>query len=643
MLLRVGGRRAVEEAAERLPSWFSNKMEEALDGARGLVERVDERFVERVQEEIQEVLEPSKRKRLSAYYTRRLGRQLMSELCAYYASGKRVVLADPFMGAGLTLTDAISRIGANSIKRVWGIEVEPLAALTGYAALAYFLRGDLRRVEVHCGDAFHVLSERKLLADVILTNPPFVRWELLDPEVRERVREFLSRRGYERYLRRRQLNLSVAGFLLADGALVDEGLIVSVLPSSTFYTITGEAVKNLLRERYSVLAIAETPENSFSTGSGFKENIIAALKDGGKRAETLFVKLSDEVDLKGISDAVMTGKAQAVGIVGARRLRELLPIEDMNWLTLFMDNEILSLLSKLSSTPMFIKGSKALGSLMVRGVEMFGPDFFFLPNRFWKVIETRDSEVVIRNSGTGQELALPHSFLVKALRRPGLYSRALMAEPQHYLLSIPPVALDELPRDASSYVRWGIVSGAAAPAARAFGERWYAHVHRQLRVKKPYGLLFLPDKVDWGLRHRSVFANLTTSPATASKNFYIVRLSDWRQACFLALWFNSAPFLTLLTAAGRRISARWTRLLEEDYMRLSAPALNMIGGEFLREAAELVSGLSGELPPIWEQLRNPPEWRLRLDRLMLEALRLEALSLEELYGALVSVLGINTK
>ena len=628
ILLRAGGVEAVEEASEILPPRIFAELEEALGRARRLVERVDSRFVECVQREVQSVIEPRRRKRLSAYYTVEAGRRFMAELYAHYGGG---VLADPFMGSALTLTTALRRVGGE-VKLVWGIEVEPLAALVGYAALRLLLR-DPRRVKVYWGDAFKLLAEKRLQADTVLTNPPFTRWGILGAEEREAVKRFLSRRGYARLLRRRQLNLSVAGLLLVDSVLGEGGFLASVLPSSALYTLTAEAARRLLLERYRVLAIAEASADSFSEGSGFKEVILAAVK-GGRGGETLILRLSEKTDLNRLSKLVLTGEDSMEEVLARRRLSSLTPIERFNWLTLFSGERVLSVLSALSSSPQLSQGIPR--DLIVRGIEMYGPDFFFLPNRFWRVVEV-GKEYLIVGDRSGVRLPIPRSFLIECFRKPSLHSKSILDEPRHFLLSIPSTLLERLPESLRRYVIWGVESGAALPAVKAFGDRWLSHTHRQLEVKKPYGLLFLPDKVDSSLLHRSVYAFLSPKPLTASKNFHILKLRERGQASFLALWFNSVFFLILLTAAGRRISGRWTRLLEEDYLRLPAPPLDRVEESFLEDASRLVETLSAEaLPPLRRQLEDRPRWRLRLDALVAEALGLRFS--EKLYDTLLNAL-----
>ena len=142
---------------------------------------------------------------------------------------------------------------------------------------------------------------------------------------------------------------------------------------------------------------------------------------------------------------------------------------------------------------------------------------------------------------------------------------------------------------------------------------WYSHVHKQITTKKPFGQVFIPDKVDILFKNRSIFANYVKEKVAASKNFYIVRDKSEVPAKLLVGWFNSTIFTSILVLLGRRISETWTRFLENDYLELPVISLNNMNNEEI--AAEIVENIDGildkRLPPLWEQLNE--EYRYRLD------------------------------
>ena len=610
--------------------------------------------IEECQVRVQKLIPQEERKRFAAYYTVRQGVRFMASVAQEYLERFRrrdIVLADPFLGSGRTLTAAVEKVGAE-VSRVWGVEPLPLPALVAYASLLKAVGGRRDVVAVLVGDAFEEVPFARLpKADVILTNPPFTRWKYLEKGYRSYLLKVVSGLGYEKYITRKENSLQTLSMFLSDYVLKEGGLIASVLPASTFYTIYGEGYKSLLREKYRLLAVVGSAARpSFSEDSGFKEVITVAVKDGdgGWGEPTAFIELDAE-DVERAAEIAMKTAGVAAGVKGGARpktnffdVRSLPRFLDINWLALFGEDELRDIV-----TSVFKQGlergtlgywSDVLGrSSIVRGVEMYGPEFFFIPNKYWRVVEEEDGFVVIRGgSGDGgrEELSIGKEFLVRTLRKPSLYGRRIEADVDSYMLSVPPVGLDELPGDLREYIRWGVGSGTAKPAVNAYGKYWYSHVRRQMTTKKPFGQVFMPDKVDLLFRNRGVFANYTEREVAASKNFYIVRGVGGKIAKFLVAWFNSTIFISMLALLGRRISETWTRFLENDYLELPVVNVRAVSDEDLLEVVKNVDEmLDRRLPPIWDQLNE--EYRRELDLSLAEAIGLEKCDeiVENLYRA----------
>ncbi|MEM2905466.1 MAG: N-6 DNA methylase [Candidatus Bathyarchaeia archaeon] len=665
VILKVSGRRSLEALEElqgfpvtgfrsltRMEQCFlQEQVDSRIDGA-------DKSTIAQLQEQVQAVVEPARRKRLAAYYTKPKGVALMAEIAELYLEvrrERRVTLADPFLGSGLTLTAAIQRIGESAVKSVWGVEPQPLSAIVAYAALLHSLGGDACRVNVQVGDAFTSLGfgsdvaggggEPLINADVVLTNPPFTRWDLLDGRYRESLRRAVVHSAYNRFLARKQLSLQLLAMFVIDRVLKESGLLVSVLPASTFYTVAGEAVKGLLRDKYTVHALVESlPEPSFSTDSGFKELILTATKrKPHRRRETAFITLGASSPIGLAARAAFSEIASAETIPLNRvNLRRLPGLWDMNWLVNFghtpLREVVMEILKAGGKRGAIDSWASLFGDRgMVRGVEMYGPNFFFLPNDHWRLVEDNRDSILITESEGDRSLMIPRTSLVTALRKPGLYADKVSVEPQHYLLAVPPSEVKSLPADVVEYIDWGLRSGAAGPAVKAFGEHWYMHVYRQLEAKRPYGRVFLPDKVDPSFRHRGVFANYSPSPVTASKDFYITRSDNPEECKLLAAWFNSSILVALLLLVGRRISETWTRFLEEDYLKLpvvNLSRLSVSAKSSIRSAFERLLSM-GTLPPLRDQFTR--EYRFELDAAFAEAFGLPELRLtvERLHAALM--------
>lgn len=272
---------------------------------------------------------------------------------------------------------------------------------------------------------------------------------------------------------------------------------------------------------------------------------------------------------------------------------------------------------------------------ILRGVEMYGPDFFFIPNRYWDAVEENGLTVDIENLADEVKLSLPKDCLIPALRKPCLYLDAIRPTVRHYLLSVPPRPADEFPEDLAKYIAWGKRKSTGQPAIKLLGRLWYSHVNEQLKVKNPFGKVFLPDKVDPSFRNRGLFVYHYETPLAASKNFHIVSLDDDSKNKLIAAWFNSSLFVSYFILTGRRITRSWSRLLKDDYLKMPTIDLNSLGR---RDTAELEkvfgSILEQRLPPMKKQLKE--NYRHEIDRILLQVMGIEDPEkiLTELYSAL---------
>lgn len=604
--------------------------------------------------QVQRLINPSKRKKLAAYYTKPIGLDLMRQIITRHSKiyDSPLTLSDPFLGSGLTLSEIAGSIPNKKIRKIWGIEPHPLSALVAYSAILHVVKGDMQKVQVLVGDSFKLVfydlpsilsfgkdvNRNLLKANVILTNPPFTRWGLLDKQTRIFLTNLVDRLPYRKYVERKQMNLQVLSLFLMDYFLEKNGLLISVLPASTFYTIYGEAAKKMFNDKYQIYSIVEYKHGpSFSMDSGFKELIIIASKRKPFR-ETAFITLDDNGEILKKLPNILEGERLFEKSVNWVYTYQIPPPWNNNWLTLFGQNEVRNQLSKIFAKA-FEKGvvdfwaDSSKRKNIVRGVEMYGPNFFFIPNKYWKIVEENAENIVIENPLEKRKLRISREYLTHALRRPALYTNSLMPSVNHYLVSIPPKDPNELPKDLAYYIKWGYDSKAANPAIRAFGEFWYSHVYRQLQVKRPFGRVFLPDKIDPSFKKRGVFCCYSKDLLTASKNFYIVSFSDELVDKAIAAWFNSTIFIAYFVVASRKITERWTRFLEEDYLRMpiiKVESLNYKDLDILNNCFDKLARI--KLPSIKSQIGK--KYRKQLDNTIFNALGIENKLQNKLYTAL---------
>ena len=636
-ILRYDG----NEDLESLKSWnapiLSNLKKLSPDETSFILSELpkEENSLIECQVQVQKYIPPDNRKKLAAYYTINQGINFMANMVNEYLKNckkQKIVLADPFLGSASILTAVIKKIGTEKLQRVWGIELLPLPALVAYASLLDAVKGRRDLITVITGDTFKEITQafnnntqfELPKADIILTNPPFTRWKYLEKSYREYLLRIISELGFKEYVTRREDSLQTLSMFLADHALNNGGLLVSVLPASTFYTIYGRGYKSFLKDNYDVLAILELATRpSFSEDSGFKEIIIVAVKEANESRLTLFTELNDNAEK--IAKLILDN--QKPNMTNVFNIHNLPRFLDINWLALLGKNKPRDIMVRVFKQGLkkgtlgywnHVQGRRSI----IRGVEMYGPEFFFVPNKHWRILKENEKSIEIKNSKTKTRLTLSKEVLVRTLRKPSLYSHTIEAKVNSYMLSIPPIETNNLSQDLQHYIKWGIDSKTAKPALNAYGKHWYSHVHKQMTTKKPFGQVFLPDKIDPTFKRRGVFANYTKEKLSASKNFYITRDKNETISKILVAWFNSTVFLSTLKLLGRKISERWTRFLENDYLELPVININAIDEKRISQICKSINGIiNKQLPPLWNQLNE--KYRLKLDLSLLEAIKIE--------------------
>jgi hypothetical protein len=487
-------------------------------------------FLDKSQYKVQELID---RKKTSSYYTTTDGIAVIRNLLKMVEIREGIILMDPFMGSGVTLSSVNDLVKPS---KVIGIEINREPCELGRKILSSIYNN----VEIICDDAFKVGWRYK--ADLIISNPPFVRWHLVSN--RDEILNTVASHGYRNCLTRRDPGLHILSFFLIDHILKDGGYAILVLPASTFYTSQGNGLKKLLKYAYDILAIVENlKEASFSSGSGFKELVVFLRKKSFYINETLTHIYQYD------------GSLRELHSVSIYKIPKLM---DRNWLSLFDYEKAKRLVEIIqkgleSGLLRYLKKGEIL-----RGVEMYGSEFFFLPNRYWSIEKEEEDYVVIKNDK--EKLRIPRKYLIKCLRKPEYYNdEIIVRDPKFYVLVIG----EEPQGDLKKYIEWGIAK--KVPALK-FGEDWYQHIWRQLQTKKPYGHIFIHDKLD--ITRNKILANYSETPLCASKNFYIIKINN----PLVAAWFNSSIMRDILHVFSKRISSNWTRLLEDDYLAIPVPS-----------------------------------------------------------------------
>jgi methylase of polypeptide subunit release factors len=513
--------------------------------------------IDKRQYEVQKLVD---RKETSSYYTDEDGMKVIAMLLEKLNLKGDFSLMDPFMGAGITLS-SINRF--IKPKRVIGIEInkEP------YELAKDILTSIYEDIEVVCGSAFKLGWDYK--ADLVISNPPFTRWHRV--KNRNEILKTVVSKGYGKYISRKDVGLHVLSIFLIDHILNEGGYAILVLPASTFYTSQASGVKSFLKEFYDILYLVENANKpSFSSGSGYKELIVVLRKRRSKekqhRAVSTHLESNEQTQAlkrseNGMEHTITTETYQYDGTLNplySVNIYEIKGFLDRNWISLFRYNDA----KKLSQ---FLEEGINQGVLrylqkdeIMVGIQMLGPEFFFIPNKYWKI--TKESETVITIRNGKDTIEIPKKYLIKCLRKSEYYmEKTHIDDPKFYILSI-----DDTPQgDLKRYINWGLEQNIPA---LSLGKEWYKHIWKQIQTKKPYGHIFLHNKID--LKRHRILANYSSKPLCASKDFFIIKTNN----PLIAMWYNSEVMRDFLKIFGRKISSSWTELLVENYLQIPVPA-----------------------------------------------------------------------
>ena len=295
-----------------------------------------------------------------------------------------------------------------------------------------------------------------------------------------------------------------------------------------------------------------------------------------------------------------------------------------------------------------IRGAKSRESNGNRkGFYINGPDFFFVPNKFWLLKELRAGEAQIESIDGRLSLTIGREFLVPAIREPAEVAYTIIPKPFHFVLSIPNSPLSEIPSDLRRYIELTsqFLSG-AIPAKDyvASGTFWYSHMRNAL--KNPFGSIAIPRKFrpyQRGVSAHYLPGNEGRGQAVAvPMTFYTRCTPDPTSNRAIVAFLNSSPSLALryrdrswLGAASEEMNGVQldqmpildpTTITKADVRRLSTQDL------FMHDA----------LPDLSEQIRDPTYseiGREALDSAVLQILGFEGRHLERIRQGCIEILG----
>ncbi|MFX0199030.1 MAG: hypothetical protein ACFFCW_23150, partial [Candidatus Hodarchaeota archaeon] len=357
-----------------------------------------------------------------------------------------------------------------------------------------------------------------------------------------------------------------------------------------------------------------TMGKAFSEGSDLKEILLIADKlKPIPTMKTMFVTINTPLttnNIHDITEGLHTNSKLGLPIKVQMIQQQKLEF-DWNWIRFLEIGALQTLTTKLRQTER-IKSAHDLNLRIIRGFEMYGPEFFFIPNQYWEIVERTKDSIIVKHKETNKSFEFSTNWLIRSLRKPGLYRSRITPIIDHFALRI---SKKQDPTLLEPYI--SVNPNTWEVAAQRFGPDWITHIHTQLESKNPYGHLFIVDK--FGITTTGVIAHFTDECLTASKNFYVIDCPI-DEAKLLAAWLNSTIFILLFLASRREIGGAYGRLQIIDYQNeplfIDPISIDPVVSENIKYLFDTFR--YQPLPPLKEQLSLKP--RKDLDLLFLEAL-----------------------
>ncbi len=509
---------------------------------------------------LQQTLTYEDRKTLAVNYTTSGSADVIVSLLHRYNFS---IIFDPFCGSGRLIAAYLEKIiPSNGFPIVKINDLMPSAVLLAYCRMVMIFSKnsqDLNLIHASIGDAFEISNETEDPAqfdkvDLVLMNPPFTRTHRIEKTWKNRLNKL--EKQYKPYISG-QPGLHIFSTFLADRYLKFGGMLAAILPASTILSKYSLGLRSFLLENYRIQIIASSIDNkSFSEDSSLREIIFIA--------ERLKSPITYDIKFLGVSNINrdIKWRIDTKNITSKEKLAK-----EWNW-TVFLKNPKLLYLRKQLLKTNLLKSGKNLGLDIVRGVEMYGPNFFFIPNQNWAIHAVNDELISIKSQNRASLdsllLTISKDNFIKILRKPGNYNQYISPKVSDFALF--------LTHSSKASEKWFQKYNERSkrftiPARKKFGLEWISHIYNQLKTKKPYGRLFLIDK--FGISTTSVMAHFLDNEIPSTKNFYVIRNLSKDDSKLLAAWLNSSFFLVLFLVCRREIGGSYGRLQIMDYMNES--------------------------------------------------------------------------
>ena len=261
------------------------------------------------------------------------------------------------------------------------------------------------------------------------------------------------------------------------------------------------------------------------------------------------------------------------------------------------------------------------------GLRPRGTDFFYIPNKYWKVVNDLPQYLEIMNHYTGEVLKIRKVFLTKSLRKPDLHTAYIKPKIEYYVFSIPEKPKRNLPKSVQRYIEWGEKTlGESKIPAMKDGAFWYSYLWKRLKKWKFKRVAvlekFLPTT-------KATSAHLLDDDVAGVGAYYFISTGNYKKDKALVAWFNSSLGLLFRYKYRMILGKASERLLAKHIKTMPCLNVNKLDEDKLNEICKALDEFmkNEPLPPVSNQIGKP--YREKLDVVILKILGVPEKVIEE--------------
>jgi len=618
------------------------------------------------------------RKRIAAYYTSNSAADLLARLAV---KDWRTTVLDPSCGSGALLVGTYTRkkelaTGAGSpsaihkklLEDIYGVDITPFAAHLAVVHLSLQqLLAETDDVKVTVSDAFAVkpfgsveflggkVLQTKMTGDgikaevfkipqvdLVIQNPPFTRGERLE----ENYKTYLERSMAHvapKYIGKARVGLHCYFILHAADFLKKGGIYAAVLPEAVFVADYAKGIRQFLLDNFRIkYFITSESKTTFSEGCDFKEVLFVAEKANFQQEdwETKFVVLEEELSLTNTANMaeqmIQADKDCRNELFEMRLVKRSQLVQERNWMTLTKARSLQFIADIVSNSSRVSKGRDVI--IFREGMHR-GTDYFFIPNKDWKLEKVEKESITAKNRVSDEVAKIESKFLHISLRKPELHT-VITPKLEHYMLLIPPTRKQELPQGLRRYIEWAEVKNANKTQtlmdySRRKAIPWYSYMWDQVHHARAESTGRIAFVEKFRIKRRSCIAHYFDFNVLGTHSHYFGSTDTLLHDKVLVAWFNSSLFLALFLHSRREIAGDWGRIRIhdlEDVPCINPKSLSPASTEKICRVLDEMQTV--QLQPIPDQLGKSP--RRELDMSIIEALEVPdgELFLTQLYSTL---------